>query len=173
MADHVEQLITHLHERRFELEAAVRAVPEHQRDVAPASGGWSVLQMLDHVARVDSMVARLLHTLMSRAAPIDATSPIDVPAAIARMQRVLDRSRRVDAVLGSEPAESPVADSVQRALEHARAELLAAVAATAGRDITSVTYAHPILGPLSLLEWVVFVGNHDARHAAQLRENAG
>jgi hypothetical protein len=35
-----------------------------------------------------------------------------------------------------------------------------------------ITVPHPVLGPLNLYQWVLFVGGHESRHAIQIREIA-
>jgi uncharacterized damage-inducible protein DinB len=35
-----------------------------------------------------------------------------------------------------------------------------------------VSVPHALLGPLTLYEWVLFVGQHEARHAGQVRDIA-
>ena len=31
---------------------------------------------------------------------------------------------------------------------------------------------HPVLGPINIYQWALFVGSHEARHALQIREIA-
>ncbi|MEA2712972.1 MAG: hypothetical protein QOK27_933, partial [Gemmatimonadales bacterium] len=33
-----------------------------------------------------------------------------------------------------------------------------------------LTFSHPLLGSLDLYQWILFVGQHEARHAAQIAE---
>ena len=47
---------------------------------------------------------------------------------------------------------------------------LAAIARGDGLALSQVEHPHPIFGPLNLYQWVAFVGAHEARHAAQIRE---
>ena len=42
-----------------------------------------------------------------------------------------------------------------------------------GLAIGEVTAPHPFLGSLNLYQWLIFLGAHEARHAAQIREIAG
>jgi hypothetical protein len=36
----------------------------------------------------------------------------------------------------------------------------------------TLSMPHPLFGPLSAYHWLAFVGGHEARHAAQIREIA-
>jgi hypothetical protein len=35
-----------------------------------------------------------------------------------------------------------------------------------------MTRKHPVLGPIDLYQWILFVAVHEARHTAQIREIA-
>jgi hypothetical protein len=41
-----------------------------------------------------------------------------------------------------------------------------------GLKLTDVTMPHPVFGALNLYTWFAWVGSHEARHAAQIREIA-
>jgi hypothetical protein len=44
------------------------------------------------------------------------------------------------------------------------------VRATDGLALGGVLATHPRLGSLNVYQWVLFVGGHETRHAAQIRE---
>ena len=57
-------------------------------------------------------------------------------------------------------------------LERARAALRQAVLAADGRALSEVSAPHARLGTLNLYQWLIFLGTHEGRHAAQIREIA-
>ena len=44
--------------------------------------------------------------------------------------------------------------------------------ASEGLALSAANHPHPFLGTLDMYEWVYFIGSHELRHAAQLREIA-
>ena len=56
------------------------------------------------------------------------------------------------------------------ALDQAHAAMVAALRDANGVSLQNLIAAHPVLGPLNLYHFVVALGLHDARHAAQIRE---
>jgi hypothetical protein len=84
--------------------------------------------------------------------------------------RVTDRSFRI--VAPDRVAPDPAAEfaAAWASLQAVRPRLLRAVASVDGRDLTTVSAPHPILGPLNGYEWVLFIGQHEERHLGQLRE---
>jgi hypothetical protein len=55
------------------------------------------------------------------------------------------------------------------ALEQSRKAFREVVAAGDGLALGTVSASHVLLGPLTLYEWVLFVGQHELRHAMQIR----
>ena len=55
-------------------------------------------------------------------------------------------------------------------LETARDKLRELLIAHDGVTIAAVSHPHPVLGPIDGYQWFAFVGSHEARHAAQIRE---
>jgi hypothetical protein len=62
------------------------------------------------------------------------------------------------------------ADAAWAALERATMEVRASIAEGDGLALSTITHPHPLFGPLTLYDWIAFVGAHEARHAAQIRE---
>ncbi len=58
------------------------------------------------------------------------------------------------------------------ALDGTRAALLAVLEGAGGRRLEDLSYQHPFAGNLDLYQWIAFVGLHEARHVAQIREIA-
>src|ERR1035441_1634686 len=57
-----DHLLASLNAGRGELLAAVEGVTDEQAGVKPAGGGWSVLEIVEHVAIGEKMLLRLLKT---------------------------------------------------------------------------------------------------------------
>jgi hypothetical protein len=56
------------------------------------------------------------------------------------------------------------------ALAVSREALLAAIRTGNGLALGELTFVHPLLGSLDLYQWILFVGQHEARHAEQIAE---
>ena len=48
--------------------------------------------------------------------------------------------------------------------------LRAALADADGLALGMITHVHPVLGEIDLYQWILFVGQHEARHVAQITE---
>jgi hypothetical protein len=164
----IERLERHLEDRRSELATAVAAVPAARRGVVPRAGGWSVAMLLEHLAQTERAVAGLLSKLLANAGSrgdetFDATAferHIDMPA-------FLDRTRKLKL---AQPSGSLTADEAWTTLEQTRAELLGVLRRAEGRRLETTSFEHPSGRSLDGYQWIAFVGLHEARHAAQIRE---
>jgi hypothetical protein len=156
---------------RDELRTAIEAVPAHRHAERPAPDRWSVDLIVEHLALVESSVVCLLRSRL-RQLPVrasDATGA-DRPAPRLDARQVLDRTQRVAAVAVVDPKGGVAAHASLVALQRSRVELLEVAHAARGRDTSSIRAPHALLGPLGFWQWIEFVGLHESRHAAQIRE---
>jgi hypothetical protein len=62
------------------------------------------------------------------------------------------------------------ADAAWNALEEAGKHVREVLNASDGLALGTLSMPHALFGPLSASHWLAFVGAHEARHAAQIRE---
>jgi hypothetical protein len=173
MHPHTDELLRHLDANRVVLRAAVDTVPAHLRESRPTADRWSVAEVLEHLTRVEEQITRVLAVKLSeaRAAGLlhsqSETSPI---GGALNHQAVLDRRRPVTAGERVLPRGDMNASAALTALDATRAKLRELVASVDGLALETFTLPHPALGVINGYQWFLFVGSHEARHAAQIRE---
>jgi hypothetical protein len=166
------ELVDYVARQRTVLLAAVSAVPEALRDRQVTDDAWSVAGVLEHLHRVESGIARLVARSVERARAAGVAAESDMSSLLGSLDSfgLLRRNRHLDAPDPVRPRGEYTAAQALAALEGSREALLVAVGAGDGLALSGITYPHPLLGPLSLYQWVLFVGQHEARHAAQIEE---
>jgi hypothetical protein len=157
--------------RRAELASAFAAVPSASRDVVPGDGSWSVAMVVEHLARTDRSITRLLTRLIGGVSRRtgDEFSRDELLRHI-EMRWVLDRTRKLK---GAQPSGRMSADEAWAALEDARRELLVALRGGDGLRLEDESVEHPAGMSLDGYQWIAFLALHEARHAAQIREIHG
>lgn len=160
--------------QRAELVDAARSVPSDGWTDRVTPAGWSPAEIADHLRIVEHGVVRLVQKLVTEARaaghPVETeTSSVLDPAFIAR---TVDRTRPLEAPARVMPTRAADIETALASMQGERAELLEAMSAGDGLALGSLQWEHPVLGVLDLYEWLVFVGAHEGRHAAQLREIA-
>lgn len=172
MHPRIHELLSFIDEQYAAFRATVEAVPADDRERDPGPGRWSVAQVIEHVAKVESVVGQRIGAAIAQmragGAPAETeTSSIIDPELLAR---VTNRETPFTAPERAHPRPDVTFADAWAALEAAHAQLRATFASGDGLALGSVTGAHPVLGELTLYEWGVASGGHEARHAAQIRE---
>ncbi len=172
MHNRSEEVLNYLDKIRADLRAAVDSVPLESRNTKPTAEQWSVAQVLDHLAIVHSRVAALIKKSIVEAqasglGPETATSSVlqTIPT-----ERILDRSRKVEAPEAILPRENVDAETAWTELMQAHEKLRAAFLSGDGLALEQVIQQHPVLGPINMYQWTLFNGSHEARHTLQIRE---
>lgn len=169
------ELLDHLAACHAEARAAFEAVPSAHRARRPAPDRWSAAEVVEHLAIVEQQVGGLLRRGLEQArakGPLPREDRTDLVLPTMDASRVLDRERRIVAVARVVPTGTLDADAAWRAFDAARAELEALVRSVDGLRTDAVQAPHFALGTLDFAQWVAFLGLHERRHAAQLRELA-
>lgn len=167
-----EEVLNYLDKTRSELRAAVDSVPSDARNTKPTADRWSVAQVLDHLAIVHSRVAELIKKSIDEAqaaglGPETSTGSVlnTIPT-----ERILDRSRKVEAPDAIRPRDDIDAETAWNELMQAHEKLRAALLSGDGLALEQVIQPHPVLGPINIYQWTLFNGSHEARHTLQIRE---
>ncbi|MGH7630879.1 MAG: DinB family protein, partial [Gemmatimonadales bacterium] len=166
------ELVALLAETRAELLAAMAGVPAADAARRPRSDAWSVAEIAEHLRLVEDGIGRTLGSLAKQADP-DALGPETETASVLGAldrYRVEERRSRVRAPEPVRPGDDPDLGSALRALGESRRGLLALIERVNGLALGRLGYPHPLLGPLSFYEWLLFLGQHERRHAAQARD---
>jgi uncharacterized damage-inducible protein DinB len=165
-------LVEYVVRQRSVLLAAVSTVPEAQRDLPVTPATWSVAGVLEHLHRVETGIARLLVRSVERARASGVRAESEVSSLLGSLDSfgLVQRDRRMEAPGPVLPRGEYNASQALMALAASRNALLAAVREGDGLALSEITFPHPLLGPLNLYQWVLFVGQHEARHAAQIME---
>jgi len=172
MHPRTDELLRYVDAQRAVLRDAFDAVPAENRNRPPAPGQWSPVGIIEHLAIVDSRIAHMItkRVAEARETGLEAETSIEPILSTIDVNYVVDRVTRVTAPEVLHPTGLD-ADAAWAALDRATAAFREAVAKADGLALSNVMHPHPIMGPLSLYTWIAFVGAHEARHAAQIRES--
>jgi len=167
-------LLALLHYERANLLTQFESIPEALRVVSSGNGesesGWSAAQIIEHCARVEGNVARMI----AKGPEMPRTATDDELQAAVLTERTIgwvrERTTKVEAPERVRPTGTLNADASMAQLQASRAALLEAFATADNAVLDGVAFPHPFLGPLTLRSWVELTAHHDARHAAQMAE---
>lgn len=164
----IREVITILRDAQTAMDLWLDAFPPAQRSLRAADGGWSVTDIVEHLAMVEDGSGRRIGSLIKGAAGTHdtATDPI---APTLDLFRVWQPTRPIVAPPMVTPTGALDFDAALAAQRTARARLMAAYDAASGLDLAAVSAPHPALGPLNAYQWGVFIAQHQHRHLHQMR----
>jgi len=166
--DSVPALLALLQVERDQLLAQFAAIPVDQRARPDGAGGWSAAQIVEHVARVEGNVARMI--AKGAELPQTATSEERQAGLLTdtRIRWVRERTTKVEAPERVRPAVGLPPDDALARLHASRAAVLEAFTAADPAVLDGVIVPHPCIGPLTLRAWMELIAHHDARHGEQM-----
>lgn len=172
MHPRLQELSDHFDRHRADLRAAVNSVPTEQHERAPSDGEWSVLGVLEHIAIVEGRVSAALQRTIDQARANGVSQETDDAPLLTTLGAdvYLDRTKKIKASEAAQPKLAQSIDAIWRSLDETRDSIRGLMTAADGMKLTDVTMPHPVFGPLHLYKWFAFVGAHEGRHAAQIRE---
>ena len=161
-----------LDDQRARLRTAVESVPAARRGQRPVAERWSVAEVLEHLATVEARITTQLGRMLEEGKARGLGPERESSTVITQrdLELLADRTRKRVASEASQPKGATNADAAWEALQLTRASLRATILAGDRLDVGTLVAPHPALGPLDWYRWLVFVGGHEARHAAQIRE---
>ncbi|HEY8196093.1 MAG TPA: DinB family protein [Gemmatimonadales bacterium] len=174
MHPRIAELLDYAQRQRVALLDALSLIPEPMRDRRCDAATWSAAEVLEHLHRVERGIARLVSNSLeqARAAGLEPENGVGSVMESLDPLRLTDRRRRINAPEPVMPRGRLTAAEGMVALGESRQALISALQAVDGLALGRISQPHPLVGPLNLYQWVLFVGQHEARHAAQLRDIA-
>ena len=172
MHPRIEEVINYLDTERTALREAVESVPPELRDKQPGADRWSVAQVLQHLLIIEKRIGLVMTKWITDAKTGGIGTETETSSVMNSLplQLITDRSQRRNASEELRPSGDIDAESAWIALEQSRETLRAAFLAGDGRALSQVIQPHPVLGPINLYQWMLFVGSHEMRHTAQVIE---
>jgi hypothetical protein len=172
MTSRTEELLQQLEGNRAELRSALDQIPVDLRGQQPAPDRWSTAEVLEHLGILEGNITRLLSGLIAkvRAGEIVAGDPSSPAIATLDPDRLLDRSRRIVTTEAATPTGNIDADTAWQILEGTRQKLSEVLVDADDLLLDDAIFPHRVFGPLNVYQWITFVGYHEGRHAAQIRE---
>jgi DinB superfamily len=172
MHSRLSEIVEYVEAQRAALLAATAALPEDQWPVRPAPDRWSVSDVFEHLHRVERGSARLVGKLATEARAAGHPSETETASLLDCLAeaRLTDRSRKFAAPERVAPEGGWSRARALEAVAGSRAELHATLAAADGLALQGVRHAHARLGDIDLYQWILFIGQHEARHVPQVAE---
>ena len=173
MHPHVTAVLTRLDRSRAAVREAVARVPPQARATRPGRDRWSVDEILEHLAIVDTRFDAIVGQAIAqaRAAGLGPEGGDLVPLADAVRTRIDDRGEKREAPENMVPTGSLRADAAMAAWDEARERFRSTLIAADGLALGQVHAEHRRWGSLTrAYQWADVLASHELRHAAQIAD---
>jgi hypothetical protein len=166
-------LVQHLERTRDAFVTATGGLSDGQYRFVPAADGWSIAQIVEHVALVELRILDVIGKLPQAPAPGEGKARgaarfarLDTAVPTRAQRRLVAPEPLVPRGTWASPATSLTA------FVDARAQTIAAASAVDAAALEHVL-PHRTLGDFDLEEWAYFLALHSARHTEQVLELKG
>lgn len=160
----------YVEEKRRELLQSFDGVPGERLCRRANSSGWSVAEILEHLRMVESGVARMITKRVAKAREEglgDEKSTSSVMPSFEPFAAKLESGTLRSPAMVQPRADVDISEALE-GLESSREALRAAVVSADGLSLGEIKHTHIVLGELDLYQWLIFVGQHEARHRQQI-----
>lgn len=167
----VGEIFDSIEETRGRLLARLARLSAAQENFRPASGGWSVAEIVEHLALLESrllgMMTVMIHKAekagLQRSAENSSFKPVSLEEYVERARK--EKYNAPDPVCPKGGVS--VQDSLER-LRQSRESLRSLRPRIEATDLSGARYAHPAFGLLDFYQWLLLIGFHEDRHLRQL-----
>jgi uncharacterized damage-inducible protein DinB len=172
MHPRLSELRDYVDAQRSALLSAASTLPAERWTEHPASGRWSIAELFEHLYKVEHSCARVIARGVADARAAGHPMETDDHSVLGTLDQfgLRDRAQRREVPERVAPTGTWTAAEAREKLEASRAELHEAIRAGDGLALGTVYQTHARLGELDLYRWILFVGEHEARHAQQAAE---
>jgi hypothetical protein len=166
----LQELTALLDAERARLLAAWARIPADHRERRAAPDEWTPAEVLDHVRAVEAGSTRLLARRLARAREAGLGPETDTASRLGGLDHLalVDDPARYPAPEIIAPTPGAGAAAAEAGLTESRAALRALLAAADGLALGAVRATHLRFGELDMYQWLVFIAQHERRHAGQL-----
>lgn len=168
----MNQLHALLDRERAAFLVQVERVPRSRQSERPAPDRWSVIEVVEHVSRIDTGITKLLEVMGAQPLTANLEALAQAQMSPEKAASVRNRGTRIEAPERVRPTGKLSSEEALAQLAAGRVKLKAASLAADPAVLDGAVYSHAVLGPLTLRAWLELTAHHDARHAQQVAEIA-
>ena len=166
----VAEIFETIDETRERVYKRVEGLSPAQEQFRPTPEAWSIREIVEHLSIMEGRLSGLLNMMLKKAesATVQASDgqgfrPFSLDQHVERSLKEKYTAPEAVRPTGNVPVEDLLANlrRSRTALHDLRPKLEAL-------DLSSLTYPHPVFGPLDLYQWLAFIGVHEDRHLRQI-----
>lgn len=166
----LQELQRRLQESRAGLLAAIEAVPEPAWGRKPDGGGWSPIEVLEHVALVEEAIAVVVEGLLRQGEADPACRRAgDTPRTWEALPLRALAGQKLESPAATRPQGGKSVEELRTTLSRSRLRLEAGLNRMGPLDTDRLVLPHPLGPELNVCQWLGLAASHEVRHTRQMR----
>jgi hypothetical protein len=168
--NNLDEIYAAIDDTRARLVAKVSGLTPEQAAFRPEESSWNTAEIVEHLHLIELSLTRVISRLADKAEAEGATNegkefqPFSLLEIASRIP-----PQKFNAPEPFQPTGTLTIAEVLPKLEESRAAAHALRPRLEQFDVSGVTFPHPAFGPLNGYQWLAFIGGHEARHVAQIK----
>jgi hypothetical protein len=160
---------------RADLLSAVEGLSQEELSARPSPDRWSIGEILHHLQLIEAAVLRLLEKQTARAERTHVPPDTKSDSLLHSLDHfaIPSAADKIVAPDSVSPERGRSREVLHEGLRASRAALLAAAARASEFDLGALHFPHPVLGRLNMYQWILYIGQHERRHLAQIQRIRG
>lgn len=167
----VDEIFASIDKTRNKLIEIVSALNDEQGSFRFSEEKWSVANIVEHLAKTEESLIRLISKLL-RQAEADGKASDGKIAESVSFAEIAEKARglKLEAPDAIKPSgKATIAESLAK-LKESRNALQALQSRLIAVDLSNASFPHPYFGAMNAYYWLAFVGLHELHHLKQVGE---
>jgi uncharacterized damage-inducible protein DinB len=165
--------LTEIYERKssslLKIQHCSMGLTDAQAAFHPASGGWSVAEIVEHVCIVEAQLIQLIASLLTKTEEAgktrSAAAPFEISVQAAYEKSRTEKYKTRDNYVPS--GKKTIIESLE-ILQDYEGQLESFEPRLQSADLAFASFPHASFGSLNLGQWLAFITLHEERHCAQI-----
>ena len=167
----VADIFEKIDKTRERLYNRVEGLSPAQEKFRPTPDAWSIAEIVEHLGVMENRLSGLMKMMLKKAE--SASSEAGKGSQGFRpfsLDQHIERSLKEKYVAPEtvRPSGNITVEESLAGLRSSRAALHELRPKLESIDLSTMTYPHPVFGPLDLYQWLAFIGVHEDRHLRQI-----
>ena len=165
----VSEIFEVVDKTREKLKRRVLSLTEEEKNSRADEKGWSVAEIVEHLATVEMGVVKITAKLLQKAETegVKSDGTFSPPVSFVEQAKAAQNRKLVAPERIQPQGKQSVTESLTRLDENRRQlnELRSRIEAV---DSSRTAFPHPFFGDINLYQWLVMLGMHERRHLEQI-----
>ncbi|MFN0207637.1 MAG: flippase-like domain-containing protein [Planctomycetota bacterium] len=158
-----------LQKNRAKLLHTIQKITDEEAQIRPGPGRWSVIETIEHLAKVEESVFVKLEEILKQPGDVAAGRRVRIPIRAVVFRPPMLRFPAPAFVLPVSDSKITIKDALA-SLTAAREKLILTIQAHEDVVLRGKRFRHQIFGALDGLEWAKLMAYHEERHRKQILE---